>query len=90
LKFKSIFFLLLGERYTVQIGQVCFAGARNYSYEGLIFTRENDPTLEDKEKATNSEKKKAFKFNMPSKLIIPLRDALNTILAKSTENSGDK
>jgi hypothetical protein len=61
---------LLGDRYSVQIGQVHMQ-SKNFSYESIIFSRE--PLMD----AEN--KKKAFTFNMPVKLLIPLRDAINEI-----------
>lgn len=69
---------LLGDRYTVQVGQVNMK-SHNYSFDSLIFTRDA-PT-------DNPDNKKAYSFNMPAKLIIPLRDAIVKILSQSEENA---
>lgn len=66
----------LGERYFVNIEECNFSGLRNknHRFEALVLTRL--PIDDD-------EKKQAFKFNMPASLIVPLRDALTTLLTKS-------
>jgi hypothetical protein len=67
---------LLGDRYSIQIGQINVK-AKNFSYESIIFTR--DPPEE------NPDGKKKFTFNMPSKLVLPLRDAINEIISQTDE-----
>ena len=74
---------LLGDRYSVQIGEVSFSGVRRYCYEAIIFTREG-VVDEDEAKA-----KKPFKFNIPSKLLVPLCNALQTIIKKSERVADD-
>jgi hypothetical protein len=65
---------LLGDRYSVQIGMIT---VKKWSYECLIFTRDAPP---------GEPEKKAFSFNMPIKLIIPMRDALLSIISKNGAN----
>ena len=63
-----------GQRWHFQIGQVKFSGVRNFAYEAMIYTREpvpDDPTS------------KPLTWNMPSSLLVPLRDVLNNIIEKS-------
>jgi hypothetical protein len=56
------------------VGEVCFNGSKSFVYEALVITREG-MTDDDESKV-----KKPFKFNIPSKLIEPLRNALNRLL----------
>ncbi|CAM6053239.1 unnamed protein product [Sphagnum tenellum] len=67
----------LGDRYSLQIGTVVFSGPRGFSYEAIIFTREGI-TDDDERKA-----RKPFKFNIPAKLIVPLKKTLDLIISKS-------
>jgi hypothetical protein len=72
-----MYFLISGDRYSCQVGEIGFSGPRAYSYEALIIAREG--VMDDDE----GKLKKPFKFNMPAKLILPLRNALTLILRKS-------
>jgi hypothetical protein len=60
---------ILGERYFVQMAQVNVQ-AKNFTFHSLCMGRDA---------ADNSDGKKPFTFNLPAKLIIPLRDAINEI-----------
>jgi hypothetical protein len=62
----------------VQIGQVKFSGVRNFAYEAAIFTRE--PAPDDKSS-------KSLSFNMPTSVVVPLRNALNELIDGSKKVS---
>jgi hypothetical protein len=60
----------------MQVGQVKFSGVRNYAYEALIFSR--DPAPDD----TAS---KPLSFNMPTSVLVPLRNAINELIGKTEQ-----
>jgi hypothetical protein len=64
----------LGDRYHLQVAKVNIR-SKNFSFDSLVFSRQ--PPKD------NPENKKAFTFNMPVKLIIPLRDAVNSIAERN-------
>lgn len=63
---------VLGDGWSIQCGSVNFAGSRTYSFEALIFERENKP-------GTDGKLRKPFRCNLPIKLITPLASALKLI-----------
>lgn len=67
---------LLGDRFSLQVGQVLFPRGRGYSFEALVFTRA--PT--DNELQSG---KKPFRFNLPAKLIVPLYGVINAIVEQA-------
>lgn len=65
----------LGDRYSLQIEEVTVKGGKGtgkstFKYEAIVITREGIES-EDEDKTI-----KPFKFNIPSKLLIPLKNVL--------------
>ena len=67
--------LLIGDRYSIQMGIVSVGGRVPYTYEALCIKREGSKT--------NPEAKE-YSFNLPSKLVEPLLDALNILVGVTT------
>lgn len=62
----------LGDRYYIQVAKVNHAGTRAFNYEAMVFTR--DPPKE--EENSGKPPKKPFQYNIPSRLLPSLFEAL--------------
>lgn len=69
---------LLGARWSIQVGEVCFSGARSNSYEAMILSREaaTEAELVEWGRDPADAKKGAFRVNIPTSCYLPLRAAV--------------